>query len=191
MTALHQVSTVLTSRIKPKAKNNIYSHNIAQQYSVSNCYRTKNRTSMNSSSRRQFLRPVVVLCLVFSLAAVTTAFRVLESPSTSSSANNYPNNQKNQQSFTSLLPPLPVATSTVSPWGTPTTRPTNGGLLDTKQQKCSIAGVNMSKADVRKNHLSHHLWYDDHNPTARKVKYCDTFENGYVFSTYYGRTNSP
>jgi hypothetical protein len=154
---------------------------------------------MNSSSR-QFLWPVFVLVglTVFSsLAATTTAFRVLESPtSTSNSANYYlPNNQKNQQTafITSLLPPLPVSTTASAPWGTTptTTSPTTNGrqrLLDNNNKpNCNIAGVNLSKAVVeRKNHLSHPLWYDDHNPTARKVKYFDCYyENGYVSITYY------
>jgi hypothetical protein len=142
---------------------------------------------MNSSSR-QFLWPIFVLVSLVSLAATTAAFRVLESPSTSNSANYYPNNQKNQQTafITSLLPPLPVSTTaSAPPWGTPTTTsPTNGQrrLDNNKQPNCNIAGVNLSKAVVeRKNHLSHPLWYDDHNPTARKVKYFDDcYENGYV-----------
>jgi hypothetical protein len=154
---------------------------------------------MNSSSRQLILWPAVFVLvgLFSSLAATAAAFRVLESPtSTSSSANYYPNNQKNQQTafITSLLPPLPFSTTASAQWGTPTTTsPTNGRQRlgnNNKQPNCNIAGVNLSKAVVeRKNHLSHPLWYDDHNPTARKVKYFDDcHENGYVSITYYGRT---
>jgi hypothetical protein len=115
------------------------------------------------------------------LAGISTAFQVMDGPPTTGTKH-YPNNKKNQQTFTSLLPPLPISTSTAggkttsSSWGV-----ASRGPSPSKQAASPVssmaAGVNKSKADVRK-YQPHPLWYDDHNPTARKVKYLDHHEYG-------------
>lgn len=64
-------------------------------------------------------------------------------------AKNTAQNKNNHQQFSNMMPPLPINT-----WTQP--------LFES------------SGKAVR--HFNHPLWYDDHNPTARKVTYLDDNE---------------
>jgi hypothetical protein len=59
------------------------------------------------------------------------------------------------------MPPLPVST-----WAAPSFLSKHSGV------------------DKAVRNFNHPLWYDDHNPTARKVTYVDDDEYGYVDSTF-------
>lgn len=94
---------------------------------------------------------------------LTAAFRVMESIPVPTNRLN----KKNPQTFTSSMPPLPIST-----WAGPI-------LLES-------SGVNKA---VR--NFNHPLWYDDHNPTARKVTYVDSDEYGYVYVDTEGTNAQP